>query len=273
MHRAWQKSARILVAIAVVGVATAWLRVVGLSAAENQAPMPQQIGLFEGMQSGDLQVRYVPKNDREAQIIIKNNTRQPLSVRLPDAFAGVPVLAQVGGRGGGPRSSSSGGGNQSSGGGGGGRGGGRGGGGGVFSVAPEAVSKVKVPIVCLEHGKEDPNERVPYEIRPIDSFTKDARVQELLKMLGSGEIDQRAAQAAAWHFTNNMSWNDLAAKKLNHMGKPYFTKSELEAATALAARSEQLAKGHLPDEAADKPMSPGDASDLASPGDRAAAQQ
>ena len=120
------------------------------------------------MKSGDLQVRYVPKNDREAQIIVKNNTKQPLSVKLPDAFAGVPVLAQVGGgaRGGSTSRSSggsSGGGSQSSGGGG---GGGRGGGGGgVFNVAPEAVSKVKVPIVCLEHGKDDPNDHIPYEIR------------------------------------------------------------------------------------------------------------
>ena len=147
-----------------------------------------------------------------------------------------------------------------------------GGGGGVFNVAPEAVSKVKVPIVCLEHGKDDPNDHIPYEIRPIESFTSDVRVQELLKMLGTGKIDQRAAQAAAWHFTNNMSWNELAAKKLNHVGQSYFTKAEMQTAMALADRSEQLAKGHVPDEApakaspsdTDSKMSPGDAADKSS---------
>lgn len=271
MHRDWQKFLFVGVAMAIVVIAMAGQRVVGLSAAENSSSAPQQIGLFDGMQNGDLQVRYVPKNDREAQIIIKNNTRQPLSVKLPDAFAGVPVLAQAGGgtRGGSSRSSGSGGGGQSTGGGGGGS---RGGGGGVFNVAPEAVSKVKVPIVCLEHGKDDPNDHIPYEIRPIESFTTDARVQELLKLLGTGQIDQRAAQAATWHFTNKMSWNDLAAKKLNHVGQPYFTKTEMQAAMALAARSEQLAKGHLPNEAAEKPMSPGDAADMVSPGDRPTSQ-
>ncbi len=259
MHRAWQTLKNILLAIVVVAVVVTSLQAVAVSAAEKQSP--QQIDLFDGMHSGDLQVRYVPKNDREAQIIVKNNTQRPLSVKLPDAFAGVPVLAQVGGGRSSSRSSSSSGssGAQSSGGGGGGS---RGGGGGVFNVAPEAVSKVKVPIVCLEHGKDDPNDHIPYEIRPIESFTSDARVQELLKMLGNGEIDQRAAQAATWHFTNNMSWNDLAAKKLNHVGREtYFTKDQMQAAVAIAARSEQLAKGHLPEDAAPKTTSPSDSAD------------
>ncbi len=257
MHRAWQTLKNILLAIVVVAMVMTSLQVVAVPAAEKQSP--QQIDLFDGMHSGDLQVRYVPKNDREAQIIVKNNTQRPLSVKLPDAFAGVPVLAQVGGRSSSRSSSSGSSGAQSSGGGGGRSGGG---GGGVFSVAPEAVSKVKLPIVCLEHGKDDPNDHIPYEIRPIESFTTDARVQELLKMLGNGEIDQRAAQAAAWHFTNKMSWNDLAAKKLNHVGRePYFTKDQMQAAVAIAARSEQLAKGHLPEDAAPKTTSPSDSAD------------
>src|SRR4051812_40574247 len=64
----------------------------------------QSVGLFEGMNSGDLKVKFIPKNDREGQILIENTTKQPLSVKLPSAFAGVPVLAQIGvGGGGGAR--------------------------------------------------------------------------------------------------------------------------------------------------------------------------
>ena len=54
--------------------------------------------------------------------------------------------------------------------------------GGMFNVAPERVRKFKVGTVCLEHGKKDPNPRVPYELRPIESFTSNTKVHELCAM-------------------------------------------------------------------------------------------
>ena len=68
-----------------------------LHAAENNiasaAKMPlNSIDLFAGMESGDLQVKLIPKNDREASLLITNKTKQPLSVVLPDTFVGAPVL-------------------------------------------------------------------------------------------------------------------------------------------------------------------------------------
>ena len=45
------------------------------------------------------------------------------------------------------------------------------GGGGLFNVPAEKVGKIKVVTVCLEHGKIEPNSRVVYELRPIESFT------------------------------------------------------------------------------------------------------
>ena len=196
-------------------------------------------------------MKYIPKNSEDATLQIHNNTNQPISVKLPDAFVGVPVLAQnagglgVGGGGGGTRrSSSSNNQNQSSGGGlGGGGGGGLGGGG--FNLAPEASGKLKVTTVCLEHGKEDPNPHIPYEIRSVESFTDDPRVKQLLTMLGNGNLDQHAAQAAAWHFTDHMSWNELAAKKSHHLGRPdepYFSPGELQMAMQIATQAEQSAK-------------------------------
>jgi hypothetical protein len=155
-------------------------------------------------------------------------------------------LAQNAGGGGGRKGSSSGSKNQSTGGGFGGGGGGGGGlGGGGFNLAPEASGKLKVSIVCLEHGKEDPNAHIPYEIRPLDSFTDDGRVKEVLMMLGSGNVDQQAAQAAAWHFANGLSWSELAAKTSHHLGRPdeaYFSPGELKTAMQIATQAEQLAK-------------------------------
>ena len=52
------------------------------------------VDLFDAMKSGDIDVKYVAKNSLEGQLLVKNNTDQPLTVKLPEAFAAVPVLAQ-----------------------------------------------------------------------------------------------------------------------------------------------------------------------------------
>ncbi len=74
-----------------------------------------------------------------------------------------------------------------------------------------------------------------------------------------------------------MSWNELAAKKLNHVGnQPYFTKEQMQAAMVVAARSEELAKGHFPEDKAAKPAAPSDtsdSSDSASGDNRSTSQQ
>jgi hypothetical protein len=208
------------------------------------------IDLFDGMQKGDLDVKFFPRNSKEAQILIKNNTDQPLNVQLPDAFAGVPVLAQAGGVGN-TRTTGTGSKNQNQGVGGGGPGsgvrplGGQGGQGGAFSVPPEKVIKVKVAVVCLDHGKDEPNAHIPYEIRPIETYSSDPKVQELCKLLGSGKVDQRAAQAAAWHLANHMSWEELAGlKRFPHLPaytKPYFSPDEIRSAMIASDQAIKMA--------------------------------
>ena len=129
-------------------------------------------------------------------------------------------------------------------------GGGMGGGGGgmgmgMMNVAPEKVGQIKVNTVCLEHGKAEPRAAIPYEIKPIESFTQKPGVKELCQMLGTGKIDQRAAQAAAWHLSNGMSWQELAAKvgvkHINGTTTPYFTPQELQTAVALAGNALKIA--------------------------------
>ena len=83
--------------------------------------------------AGLVEVRYIPNDSRSAQILVANRADRPLSIRLPDAFVGVPVLAQMGmgmGGGGGFGGAGIGGGAQMTGGGMGGMGGGMGGMGG-----------------------------------------------------------------------------------------------------------------------------------------------
>ncbi len=194
---------------------------------------------FAAEEAGQIEVKFIPKDATEATIVVKNLTDKPLTIKLPEAFAAVPVQAQMGGMGMGGMGGGGmggmgggmggmgggmGGGGQGMGGGMGGMGGGMGGGGmggmggggmmggGMMRIAPEKQTKMKVVTVCLEHGKPDPNPKMTYKMIPADKFIKDERVMNLCKMLGHGLTTQNTAQAAAWHLTDGMSWDQLAAK-------------------------------------------------------------
>lgn len=217
------------------------------------------VGLFEGMDAGNIEVKIIPKDDKEGMITIKNKTDKPLTIKLPEAFAGVPVLAQGllgGGNAGGGNNNNNGGGNQGVGGGmmGGMGGGGMMGGGGFFNVEADKVAKVKVVLVCLDHGKNDPSPHVPYKLVPIESYAKSNEVTEVVKMLARGELDQHSAQAAAWHLQNGLTWEELVkkigVKHLNGSIEPYFTGIHLQralAATKVAAqRAEKASQEKAP---------------------------
>ena len=255
----------------IVGVMIAALPLVVLAATPStrkvDRPTGKVIGLFEGMESGDIEVKVIPKDATEGTVTIKNKSGKPLTIKLPEALAGVPVAAQFGGggmMGGGMNGGMNGGGMMGGGGmnqgfGGGMMGGGMGGGGmgmggggmggmggGFFNVAPDKVVKSKITTVCLDHGKKDPNPRVPYALIPIESYAKSAEVAELMKMMVRGEIDQHSAQAAAWHLQNGLAWEELArkigAKHLNGSVEPYFTSEQLQLALAATKVAEQRAE-------------------------------
>jgi hypothetical protein len=223
-----------------------------------------QVELFEAMKSGEIEVRVIAKDSTTGNVLIRNKSDKPLSIKLPEVFAAVPVAAQfgggmggmggmgggmggmggmgggMGGMGGGMQSMGGGmgGGGMGMGGGMGGMGGGMGGmgggGGGFFNVEPEKVGKIRMVGLCLEHGKADPNPRAQYKLVPLETVTSDPYVAELVKMLVRGEIDQRSAQAAAWNLANGQSWPELAAKigakHLNGTTEPYFTVDQIQRA-------------------------------------------
>ena len=229
------------------------------------------VGLFEAMDAGQVDVKFIPHDASKANVLIRNLTDKPLDIRLPSAFAGVPVLGQMGmggmgGMGGGGMGGMGGGGMGGGGGGqamgggmgGGGMGGGMGGmgggmggmGGGMMRVAPERMRKIKVTTVCLEHGKPDPTPKMAYKIIPLDQFTQDSNVTVLCQALGNGLVTQNTAQAAAWHLMDKMSWQELAVKnrvESKYLGNiRWFSPIEIRTAAAVVGECKRISSDRKP---------------------------
>ena len=202
----------------------------------------EEVEFFDAVGAGDVEVVVVPRNARRVTLQVKNNTRRPLAIRLPHAFAGVPVLAQFGGPppgGDAPQALGMGfpGGGMN---GGGLNGGGLNGlfGGGLMNVPSGKIIKVRRDSVCLEHGKRDPSPRMAYRIAPLDEVSAKPPLHALLALLGEGRLNQRVAQAAAWHLTDGMTWRqiaDLSRKHANGQRTPWFTTAEVAAARRVVA--------------------------------------
>jgi hypothetical protein len=235
-------------------------------------PNADRVPLFQGIEQGTFDVKIIARDEKGGNVLIENKSKKPLTVKLPDAFVGVQVLKQfgmgaggmgggMGGMGGGGMGGMGGGGmgggGQAMGGGmggggmggggmggmgGGGMGGGGmgGGGGGFFSIPPEKVVKVPYKSVCLEHGKKEPSPRMVYRMVPVEKYTKDPVLQELVRMVGTGRINQQVAQAAAWHLSSKMSWGQLASKTIRRIGLrsvPYFHPAALRGAQMMVAQA------------------------------------
>ena len=125
----------------------------------------------------------------------------------------------------------------------------------MFRVAPEKTRKLAVKTVCLEHGKADPNPKIPYKIVPLDQFTTNADVRVLCESLGHNQVSQNAAQAVAWHLMDGLSWQELAAKnrvESKYTGnQSWFSVAELQTAQAIANRVAQVARDRATSEDSD----------------------
>lgn len=223
-------------------------------------PDSKAVDLFEAIDDGLVEAKLIPRDSKRCRLFVRNCSKQPLNVALPEAFAGVPVLAQNmpffpgdfedlgqqnqpqqigGGLPGvnliGPQQQQQGqqwlnpGGQQNR---------------AWFNIPPERVAMIKGVTVCLEHGKPDPRPRHAYAIRPIDQVSEEPAIAQLCAMLGRGDVDQRAAQVAAWHLNNGMSFEELA--RLWHRtlaGKrPMFTRAELERGREVVEEAIELAE-------------------------------
>ena len=198
--------------------ATAYIDSLSASAEEADA---SGIALFDAIDQGDVKVQFIAMNARQANVLIRNESDKPLTLKMPKAIAAVPVLGQFGqnqnlnqnaggsgtnqGVGGGfDMRNGRGAGNQQ------GFQNGQGFGMGIMRIAPGKVCKLKATTVCLEHGKHDPKPRVAYRMIPLETFTDDPIILELCQKLGAGHIPQKIAQAIAWHQANELTWTQLA---------------------------------------------------------------
>ncbi len=232
------------------------------------------VDLFDAIENNQAEVKFIAKNDHDARLLIKNNTNQPLNLRLPEAFVGAPVLGQFGGGGrvgggGGARGGGFGGGGRSTGGGtsggqqsvggglGGGGGGFGGGGGGQFSIPPEETAKIDASVVCLDHGLRAPNGSAAYTIVPASTYLEDKpAVVELLKAFGHGDLEHGAVQAATWNLNSGVSWDKLTAKldgtRRSANRSPYFSAAEIRAGMAYANEASRLAEAKADEYAKEK---------------------
>ena len=249
-----------------------------LFAQDSGKDRPDASVFFDCIDRGNVSVKFVPLDSSKASVIFSNNTKHDIELELPASFGAINVLGQVGGglpgvgqgagfgngqggqfAGGGGGGGVAGGGQQLGGGfgqgGGGNIGGGPGGGagnfgagagfngGGLFRIPAGKTKRLSVKTVCLEFGKPDPNPRMNYRIVPLKRVSTSQSIQTLCEKLGSGELQQKVAQAAAWHWTDNLSWHRLA--RLNQVESRYtgnrkrFTKSVLGDAKKLVNELEK----------------------------------
>lgn len=68
---------------------------------KKDADQSQAVELFQAIDDGLVEVKLTPKSSLKSSIAVTNKTDKPITVEMPSAFAGVPVLAQPGGFGGG----------------------------------------------------------------------------------------------------------------------------------------------------------------------------
>jgi hypothetical protein len=228
-------------------------------------PSADQVDLFDAMEAGQITVKLIPKGATGGNVFIENKTDQPLTVKIPEAVAAVSIHSQFAGLPGlnlgNAGAGIPGGGNQGNapqklGGGIGapqgnnpgavnGPGNGLVPGQGFFSIPADKVVALQFNSVCLEHGKPEPISKNRYTLIPIGRVSRDPVLHQLLIAVGSGKLDSKASQAAAWHLANKMSFKELSEKTTTPIGAvtqtPDFTREQIVNAEQLVVQARQRA--------------------------------
>lgn len=218
----------------------------------------KQVELFTGVEDGDFETKVIPLGPHGGNLLISNKTTEPLTVKMPTSFVAMQVLKQFQPAGplgnNNPNPQANGGPQQTIGGGvlgnnqpnanpfgAAGNGLANGVGNGFFSIPPERTIKVSYTSACLEHGKADPTPRANYKLVKTADYTQDRTLQAVIAMVASGRLSQQSAQAAVWHCSDDMSWQQLRQKSVHTvLGKvPYFKMKELQMAKAIVKTATQ----------------------------------
>lgn len=229
-------------------------------------PQADVVELFDGIERQVLDVTVIADNDLSVNIFFTNKTDRPVTVKLPGAVAAAQVLKQVPGPRGQP-GAANGSGRAQNGGqqsqpvgfglgqpgpgnnrqGPGGNNNLQGGNGqipgvGMFSIPAEKVVQLSAKGLCLAHGKPNPNPRLTYELVRLETVNSSPVLAEVIQSYTRHEVTSAVAQAAAWHLSDGLSWQDLAAKQNRNLGRPdtpYFTRSQVDAARKLIEQPEE----------------------------------
>lgn len=171
------------------------------------------------LEEGVIDVEMVAHGAYRLDVKIWNLTKESVLVRFPpglvaDAFGQNEVLAQIRGGGGGGGSGS------------GSFGGGSGGSQGMGLIETPAIQVastqpvfLSIRSVCLNFGLPEPNPRSPLFLKRIDEYTSNLKVRELLLKLAQAGAQPSVAQVALWHYTNGLSWEQLARIPLRATGR------------------------------------------------------
>jgi len=221
----------------------------------------ETVNFFEAVEQGTLSVKVIPHDSKQCRIFITNETDQKVNVQMPAALAAVPVLAQLFpndpvpaqdnssvpqrvGVGnpfgqqnplqigpnmpGGPMMNQ---GNQPF--------------FAPFCIAPEKVAQLRLPTVCLDYGHPDPRPAMRYRLVPITEVSPRKELELLCRRLGYDPASQRVAQAAAWHFCDEKSWEDLQGIVVRRLARPdqsFFSSDEIKTAKLLVESLEAAVK-------------------------------
>ncbi len=224
-----------------------------------QAEEAQVVDLFTAIKEKQIKVSVFPQDSKRLTMKIENKTEKPLAIKLPDAMVAAPVHAQLldnnnlfnepnQNQNNGPQVVGMGQPN------------GNGmnqpglnnmfGPQGNFRVPAARAMKLRLPCVCLQYGRREPSPRVPYEVRPIESFSTNPVLAEVLRLHASGEHRRRIAQIAVWHLSDKMSWSKLASLRISNPWDrsrqkfPKFSSLEIEAAEKLVEKAKKAAKSN-----------------------------
>lgn len=182
---------------------------------------PLEVEFFSAVQQGKIDVRVAPNSYSSLRLGVANATRSPLRVKLPTTFAAVPVArvrAMQSLRMRGVPASLSGNfgqyGNTQ------GLGGSLAGpwwgnsvaddGQAYLSLAPGQFVQAQLPCFCLEYGRPDPEERIPYVLCPLTDLNARPALAGLLRQFASRGINQSVVQLAVWHIATDVPWQELS---------------------------------------------------------------
>lgn len=128
--------------------------------------------------------------------------------------------------------------------------------GGIVTIPPGKAIQLSLRSVCLNYGRPEPMPKMTYRLVPVEKYSNDPVLAELLESYGP-RVDQDAMQAAAWHVANKMDWkqvSNLPLRSLAATSAKLFQPKDVQAAQRLVDAANERAphrpKVNLPAEVA-----------------------